>query len=170
MLHANYTLFNRANATLEAGDALGALEHYGRCRKVCQALGDTVLEVDVANSTGAVLISLKRWDEASTPLMAAIQQAWSLGYRFMLGHALWNLAEVRAQQKQPEVAAQLLGFSEHFWTTSFAALTDDDKGYLERIRQLCAVQLGESQTQLLWGQGSALSLREVVFLALQQTS
>ena len=169
MLHANYTLFNRANAALEAGNALIALEHYGRCRRVCQTLGDTMLEVDVANSTGALLVSLGRWEEAEAHFAAAIHQAWQLGYRYMLGHALWNLAEVRAQQDHATDAVQLLGFAEHFWTTNFAALTDDDKGYLERIRQLCAAQIGAPQTHLLWGQGSALPLREAVFLALRSS-
>jgi predicted ATPase/DNA-binding winged helix-turn-helix (wHTH) protein/tetratricopeptide (TPR) repeat protein len=170
-IHANYVLLNRANAALESGNSLVALEQYGHCRKVCQTQGDKVLEVDVANSIGALLSSLGRWAEAEVIFQGAIQQAWQLGYLYMLGHALWNQAEVLAHldhlghQGHAERAARLLGFSEHFWLTHFSALTDDDQGYIKRVRQECVLQMGETQTHLLLGEGRALSLRDAVSLA-----
>ncbi|MGC4046779.1 MAG: hypothetical protein QM758_23545 [Armatimonas sp.] len=60
-LHANYVRLNRANAALEAGDMPSALEHYGHCRRICQQLGDTMMEIDVANSTGVLLARQKLW-------------------------------------------------------------------------------------------------------------
>ncbi|MGC4043296.1 MAG: winged helix-turn-helix domain-containing protein [Armatimonas sp.] len=169
-LHANYVLLNRANTAMEAGRLPEALERYGQCRQACRLLSDHVLETYVDNSTGTLLSKMGEWDAAKAHLLACLRQAWRLGYRYILGFALLNLPEPLARTGQIEAAASLLGFVESYWPAHHVPFTEEDHEYIHRVQQLCGERLGEAPARFLFGSGSALPLRDAVFLALDPVS
>ncbi len=168
--NANQILLNRANAAIESGNFEKASDLYETCRKNCRKIGDDLLETYVDNGMGSVCVKKKQWAEAEFYLLNCIRQAWKLGDRYILGYALWNLSEPLLYKNNFEISAQLMGFSELFWTSNFTQLTDEDDEYRESIRRRCFEKIGAARTWLLWKKGSALSLRDAVTLALSQTA
>ena len=138
-----------------------------------QALHDTAQAGDefqhalAANLRGEVLCAQRRWPAAVAAYQRCISTAFAVAEPWPMAYGLWNLPRTLAHAGQPRLAAQLMGFAEHYTPTITGPLGRADRIDLRRVRRLCRAQLPADQVDALWQQGAALVLAAVVRLAVQ---
>ncbi len=134
------------------------------------AIGQPRLLCFALSVRGYCLADLGRFDEARSAFHACLRHAaaahaWREGF-----YGLWNLTRTLAHLRQPDRAAELMGFAERFYAERFGVLGPEDTREARRTRRLCAVQMGVARTQAAWQAGAAWSLQRAMATALHQTS
>ena len=129
--------------------------------------GDEFQHALAANLRGEVLCAQRRWPAAVAAYQRCISTAFAVAEPWPMAYGLWNLPRTLAHAGQPRLAAQLMGFAEHYTPTITGPLGRADRFDLRRVRRLCRAQLPADQVDALWQQGAALVLAAVVRLAVQ---
>jgi tetratricopeptide (TPR) repeat protein len=119
------------------------------------------------NVIGGALAELHRWAEAAEAYGECIGVAWRSLAPHDLAYGLWNMPHALAHLRQPERAWRMMAFASHFWRTRFGPLDAESLRELQRVRRLCAVQLGPARLATLHDEGAAMSLAQAVALALE---
>jgi tetratricopeptide (TPR) repeat protein len=119
------------------------------------------------NVRGNALCDLRDYAQALAAYQDCVRTAWHCMAPYDLAFGLWNLPRTLVRLRQPEVAAQLMGFAAAFWRERFGELAAADQRYLVRIRRLCARQLSADRIAAAWQHGERMPLPQAVALALQ---
>lgn len=122
----------------------------------------------VTSITGYALADLRRYAEAADSFRHCLQMSWDNAIWRVWFYALWNLPRTLAHLRQPEAAAQLMGFAEAFYAQRFGQLGVEDLPEARRTRRLVLVQLGSSRTGALWRQGAGMGMGDAMRLAMQR--
>ncbi len=116
--------------------------------------------------TGYALADLRRYAESAVCYRQCLQMTWDSASWREWFYALWNLPRTLAHLRQPEPAAQLMGFAQAFYAQRFGQLGAEDLPEARRTRRLVVAQLGAERTAQLWHQGAQLGMAEAMRLAL----
>jgi tetratricopeptide (TPR) repeat protein len=133
------------------------------------ALGQRRLLAFCSSVTGYALADLKRYDEARAMYRQCLRMAWDDAAWREWFYALWNLPRTLAHQRQPEAAAQLMGFAQAFFAGRFGVLGREDLPEERRTRRLLHAQWGVQRTAAAWQAGAAISMREAMAMAMRWT-
>ena len=160
---------NLAVALLARRDgAAEAVALAGQAMRDTRSQGDDMQHALACNLYGEAWSRLGQWAQAAGAYRDCIGMAYAAAEPWPLVYGLWNLPRALAHLRQPELAARLMGFSQAHSLQVTGGHTAADHHDLRRLRRLCQAQLGAARTQAAWQAGAALSLAEVVHLALQQ--
>jgi tetratricopeptide (TPR) repeat protein len=165
---ANHVRYNRAAVVSDRGDIERALALYGECLTAARAGGDRNLEAQIFNNLGVCHARAGRWAESLAAFAESIRRGHALGYTYSLAFALWNVAEPLAYTGRGAAGAAVLAFASRFWTDGGSALTDDDRGFCDRVYAEAARSLpnGPAELPARIAEGEALTLAGAVSLAL----
>ncbi len=118
--------------------------------------------------TGYALADLRRYAESAVCYRQCLQMTWDSASWREWFYALWNLPRTLAHLRQPEPAAQLMGFAQAFYAQRFGQLGAEDLPEARRTRRLVVAQMGAERTAQLWNQGAQLPMADAMRLALNQ--
>lgn len=163
-------LDNMANTSVLSGDLDRAIETYRECQRQALAAGDLVHHAKLYQNLAALVARKGEWAEALTLGRECIRLCHGFGNAFMVGHALWNLAEALAMTGDEGTAARIIGFTQCYWVERYGELTSEDHSYLDSLRRRMIQALGPDRVDSIWRAGARLTLHEAVDLALSSAS
>ncbi len=137
----------------------------GEARALAAQWGQQRLLAYCMSVTGYALTDLRRYAEAADMFGQCLQMDWDHAHWREWFYVLWNLPRTLAHLRQPQVAAQLMGFAENFYAQRFGVLGPEDLPEARRTRRLVAAQAGRAQAQAWWQEGAALSMAQAMALA-----
>jgi predicted ATPase len=107
--------------------------------------------------------------QATSCYKEALAQYWESGHEYGISMGLEHLALAAVARKQPERAAMLLGAAEALRESSgearFSILNPEDESCLKALRP----QLAEATLAALWAEGRAMTVKQAVAYALDET-
>lgn len=140
----------------------------GEVEAEARALGQSRLLCFTLSVRGYCLGDLRRHAEALQAFHACLEEAVkALAWRELF-YGLWNLPRALAHLRQPERAATVMGFAQAFFAERFGVLGPEDTREARRTRWLIALQIGWPATEAAWRAGAAMSLTQVLALALSK--
>jgi predicted ATPase len=126
------------------------------------AQGDDTQLAQAWNLRGEVMVLQRRWAEAAAAYQACVRTAFAAAEPWPLAYGLWNLPRALARQRQPELAAWLMGLAERHVPTVTGPLVASDARDLQRVRLLAARQCGAAAVARAWAAGATATLHEAI--------
>ena len=155
---ANRMLFTMANCHAKRHRYEPALALLEECERRFVASGHVAALPELANVQGYLFANMVRWREAEQAFARCAIGAARQQNHYMMSFGLWNIARSLAHLRQCEPAALLLAFSQRYWTANFGELVPSDLRYIEQVRRLVRVQIGNAELERHWARGQQLPL------------
>ncbi len=157
-----WLLHGLGNITHLEGDYTRADALYTESQALYRELGDKVRMGALIRHRGQVSVALDRHEQATTQFREAIvvhqAQRIELGIRLDLA----GIAGIAVGQKQPQLAAKLLGAAIITSEATTGRMSPVDLEYYKRNIEELRAQLGKARLKALLAEGQALSLEAAV--------
>lgn len=160
-------LMERAVNWGASGRSSEALELLTECERSACRDRHWVIMGGAPYQLGRVLITLRRWNDATAALRRALRVSWQRQSTFYLGLTLLVLPAAMAATGRAEAAARLQGFALAHWARQYGPLNRIVAREVKATRRLLALQLGAARVRALQALGQAMSPADAVALALE---
>lgn len=138
-------------------------EDFDAALRVCEAgirsaeaLGETLIQLQLLNRKALALEARRRCEEALAVLQQQARLAISRGATYHAAYAVWNQCQPLVDAGRFEEAAILMGFSHQYWVRQFGGFSDYDHSYVKGVRDAVTREAGAATWRRGWTRGKAL--------------
>ncbi len=164
-----FSLWQLGNTILAQGNCEQAVafleESLALYREIKQQQG----VIWLISSLGKAVLQKGDIQQATSYYREALALYWESGNERLIADGLEQLAYAEALHKQPERAARLLGAAEVLRESSGAALFPYQRADYERCQEALRLQLDETSLAVRWAEGRAMTAKQAVVYALEET-
>lgn len=163
---AIFVLDSLASLAAVREDLPTALKWYEEARKLAMEVDNEAYVAKVNQNFATVYARQELWEESISAGQACLLKTAPFGNVYILAFAIWNLPEPLCHVGKHKIAAQLMGFAERFWLENYDPLNEEERDYMNSIRQAIVHELGAEEANAIWKTGAKMTLNEALHLSL----